>query len=192
MAWSAATVAAGVIYATARIVRAVRRANIQPAVRLHLVFACLNFWLAASMGLLLAIDKVAHILPGFVLSNVFAHAHLAAIGWATLMVVGVGYRLLPMTFPSKMPTGPSVYVSAILLEAGVLGLFASLLLRSSWALAGGTLIVAGLLVFAMHVGWMLRRSVSKPAGLPRIQFGLLHAASAALSWRRRRASASLS
>jgi hypothetical protein len=180
MAWSAATIAGAVMYTTARIAHAVRRANIQPAVRLHIVFACANFWLAAAMGLLVAIDKVAHILPGFVLSNVFAHAHLAAIGWATLMVVGVGYRLLPMTFPSKMPTGASVYFSAILLEAGVLGLFASLLLRSSWALASGALIVSGMLVFAGHVGWMLRRRVTKPAGLPRIRFELLHAASAGL------------
>ena len=50
----------------------------------------MNFWFAASMGVLIAYDKVAHFLPGLVLSNVFAHAHLAALGWATMMVVGVG------------------------------------------------------------------------------------------------------
>jgi hypothetical protein len=180
MAWSAATVAASVLYTTVRIVRAVMRAHIQPAVRLHIVLACANFWIAASMGLLVAIDKAAPFLPGFVLSNVFAHAHLAAIGWATLMVIGVGYRLLPMTFPSKMPTGRSIYASAILLETGVLGLFVSLLLRTLWALLSGALIVAGLAVFAAHVVWMIRRRVPKPAALPRLQFGLLHAASAGL------------
>ncbi|HEY7171034.1 MAG TPA: hypothetical protein VH417_09330 [Vicinamibacterales bacterium] len=180
MAWSAGTVAAGVIYTTIRIVRAVRRAHIQPAVRLHIVLACANFWIAASMGLLVAIDKAAPFLPGFVLSNVFAHAHLAAIGWATLMVVGVGYRLLPMTFPSKMPTGRSIYATAVLLEGGVLGLFVSLMVGSSWALFSGALIVAGVVVFAAHVAWMIRRRVPKPVGLPRIQFGLLHAASAGL------------
>src|SRR5262249_32165522 len=83
----------------------------------------------ASTGVLIGWDKVAHFLPGFVLSNVFAHAHLAAIGWATLMVVGVGYRLLPMILAAKMPTGRSLYVSAIVIETGVIRLFASLRVR---------------------------------------------------------------
>jgi hypothetical protein len=181
MAWSAATIAFGVLYMAARIIAGVRRAKIQPAVKLHIILACTNFWLAASMGLLIAFDKVAHFLPGFVLSNVFAHAHLAALGWATMMIVGVGYRLLPMTFPSKMPTGRSIYASAILLESGILGLFTTLLLRSAWAPLFGLTIVAGLAMFAGHVIWMLRRPVSKPVGASRVPFGLLHAANAGLS-----------
>ena len=181
MAWSAATIAGGVLYMTARIAASVRRAKIQPAVKLHVVLACVNLWLAASMGLLLAVDKVAHVLPGFVLSNVIAHAHLAALGWATMMVVGVGYRLLPMTFPSKMPPGQSIYASAVLLEGGVLGLFTTLLVGSSWAFGFGLVVVAGLGAFAAHVVWMRRRPVSKPVGASRVPFALLHAASAGLS-----------
>ena len=181
MAWSAATIAGGALYMTARIAASVRRAKIQPAVKLHVVLACANFWLAASMGLLLAVDKVAHVLPGFVLSNVIAHAHLAALGWATMMVVGVGYRLLPMTFPSKMPPGQSIYASAVLLEAGVLGLFTTLLVGSSGAFGFGLVVVAGLVAFAAHVVWMRRRPVSKPVGASRVPFALLHAASAGLS-----------
>jgi hypothetical protein len=116
-----------------------------------------------------------------VLANVFAHAHLAAIGWATMMVVGIGYRLLPMTFPSKMPPDRSMYVSAVLLELGVLGLFVTLLVNSPLAVAFGLLIVAGLAAFATRVGWMRRHSVSRPVGASRIDFGLLHAAAAAAS-----------
>jgi hypothetical protein len=181
VAWSAGTVASGVLYMTVRIALGVRRAKIQPAVKLHIVLACVNFWLAASMGLLIATDKVVHVLPGFVLSNVFAHAHLAALGWATMMVVGVGYRLLPMTFPSKIPSGRSLWVSAVLLEIGVLGLFTTLLLRSAWTIVFGVTIVAGLAVFMAHVVWMRRHLAAKPPGVQRIQFGLLHAANAALS-----------
>jgi hypothetical protein len=181
MAWSAATIAAGVLYMTVRIVGNVLRAKIQTAVKLHIILACVNFWLAASMGLLIAVDKVAHFLPGFVLSNVFAHAHFAALGWATMMVVGVGYRLLPMTFPSKMPTGRSIYASAVLLETGVLGLFTTLLLRSAWALLFGLVIAAGLVMFSAHVVWMRRQLVSKPVGASRLPFGVLHATSAGLS-----------
>ena len=181
MAWSAAMIACSVLYTTIRIVLGVRHAAMHPAVKLHLTLACINFWVAASMGLLIAFDKAKHFLPGFVLSNVFAHAHLAALGWATMMVVGVGYRLLPMTIPSKMPSGRSLYASAILLETGVLGLFTTLLRRSAWTIAFGLAIVAGLLVFAAHVLWMLHQPVSKPVGAPRFNFGLLHAAGAGAS-----------
>jgi hypothetical protein len=145
------------------------------------VLACLNFWLAASMGLLIAADKVAHVLPGFSIANVFAHAHLAALGWATMMVVGVAYRMLPMTFPSKMPAARSMYASALLLETGVLGLFVALLVGSPAGVVFGIAIIAGLLVFGTRVTWMRRHRVSKPAGAPRVDLGLLHAAGAAIS-----------
>jgi hypothetical protein len=133
------------------------------------------------MGLLIAYDKVEHVLPGFVLSNVFAHAHLAALGWATMMVMGIGYRLLPMMFPSKMPSGRSVYASAALLETGALGLFIALLRRSSWAVVPGLLVAGGIGAFAAHVVWMVRHRVSRPVGAPRFDFGLLHTGCAAIS-----------
>lgn len=181
MAWAAATIASAILFTTVRIVASVWRAKLLRAVKLHIVLACVNFWIAASMGVLIAYDKVEPFLPGFVLSNVFAHAHLAAIGWATMMVVGLGYRLLPMTFPSKIPSSRSIYASAILMEAGVLGLFTALLLRHDWAAGFGLMIVAGLSVFAAHVVWMLRSRVRAPAGARSPDFAVLHAAGAGVS-----------
>src|SRR5262245_54109896 len=58
MAWSAATIASAILYMTIRILRALGRAAIDRGVKLHIVLACVNFWIAASMGLLIAIDKV--------------------------------------------------------------------------------------------------------------------------------------
>ena len=107
--------------------------------------------------------------------------HLAALGWATMMVLGVAYRMLPMVFPSKMPGAQSIFASAALLEIGVLGLFAALLIRSSMALAFGIVIVAALIAFATRVVWMRRHRVPKPVGAPRVDFGQLHAAAAAIS-----------
>jgi hypothetical protein len=133
------------------------------------------------MGLLLGFDKTHHFLPGYVLSNVYAHAHLAALGWATMMVVGVGYRMLPMALPSRMPAGRSTFASAVLLEAGVLGLFASLLAGSAWTPWFGGCVVAGLAAFAGHVIWMVRSPAPKPPAAPRIDFGVLHAAGAGVS-----------
>lgn len=73
------------------------------------------------MGVLLGFDKVHQFLPGYVLSNVFGHAHLAAVGWVRMMAVGIGYRFLPMALPSMTPSAPTIYLSAFLLESGVLG-----------------------------------------------------------------------
>ncbi|OFW48161.1 MAG: hypothetical protein A3G77_04835 [Acidobacteria bacterium RIFCSPLOWO2_12_FULL_68_19] len=181
MAWSATPVACAVLFMTTRIAAAIWRAPIAAAVRLHVVLACVNVWLAAGMGILIAIDRATPVLPGFVLSNVFAHAHLAAVGWAVMMVVGIGYRLLPMVLPSKMPAGRSMYASAILLEAGVLGLFVTLLAHSAWSVLFGILIAAGLGVFGAHVVWMLRHPAPKPSGAPPFEFAVAHAACAGAS-----------
>lgn len=181
MAWSALTVTAGVLYVAARIAARMRVAGVPAAVKLHIVFACVNIGIAASMGILIAFDKTYHFLPGFVLSNVFAHAHMAALGWAAMMVVGVGYRLLPMVLPSRMPSGPSLFVSAVVLEVGVLGLFVTLLLRSALSVVFGGLVIAGLASFLGHVGWMANSPARKPAGAPRVDFAVLHAAGAGIS-----------
>ncbi|MCC7416212.1 MAG: hypothetical protein IT176_03650 [Acidobacteria bacterium] len=178
MAWSAGIVATAVLYMTWRIGAGILRAPVQPAVKLHIVLACANFWIAATMGLLVAWNKTSHALPGFVLSNVFAHAHLAALGWATMMVIGVAYRLLPMTLPSKILAGRPAVAGGVLLEVGVLGLFVSLLRRSSWAFVFGALFIAGVAVFAAHVVWMAKHPAARQPGMPRPDFGVLHAAAA--------------
>lgn len=178
MAWSAATVTVGIVYVATRVVRQLPESHAPAAVKLHIGFACVNIAIAATAGILLGFDKVYHFLPGYVLANVFAHAHLAAIGWATMMVVGVGYRLLPMMLPAQPPTGPSLYLSAVLLEVGVLGLFASLLMQSLWSRVFGLLIIAGLAAFGLQVVRMLRSPRPRPVGAPRIDFAVLHAGAA--------------
>lgn len=178
MAWSAATVTAGVLVVVTRFARRLARSSAPAAVTLHLRLACANLGLAAAMGVLLAIGKVRPVLPGFVLANVFAHAHLAAVGWATMMVVGMGYKLLPMLLPARPPSGPSVYASAALIEAGVLGLFVSLLRQSAWSPAFGAIVLAGLGAFAGQVVRMLRHRSPRPPEAPRVDVALLHAAAA--------------
>ena len=181
MAWSAATATSGILLVVARLIAGLRAAPIPGGVKCHLALAAANLVAAASAGILLGLDKVYHFLPGFVLANVFAHAHLAAVGWATMMVVGVGYRLLPMVIPAKAPSGPTLYASAVLIELGVLVLFIALIMQSDWARMGGVLVVAGLVCFAAHVAAMVRRRSKKPAGAPSIDFAVLHAAAAGAS-----------
>jgi len=181
MAWSAATVTAGILIVGGRVVSRLRRSGVPSAVKLHIVLAFLNIGIAATTGILIGFDKVYHFLPGFILSNVFAHAHLAALGWGAMMVVGVGYRLLPMTLPSKMPSGSSMAASALLLEVGVFGLFVALLLRSTWMMLFGAIIIAGLTVFLAHVWSMVRTLAPKPPIARPVDFAVWHAAAAAAS-----------
>jgi hypothetical protein len=162
MAWSAATAAAGIAHVAARLALAARNAKVPHAIKLHVYFASANLLAAIAMGVLLGFDKVHQFLPGYVLSNVFAHAHLAAIGWAGMMVVGIGYRLLPMVLPATTPAGRTPYLSASFLEAGVIGLFVLLVARSDAVVVPTLLIVAGFVGFGAHV----IRMVVRPHPLP--------------------------
>lgn len=115
------------------------------------------------------------------MNHVHAHAHLAAIGWATMMVVGVGYRMLPMVLPAAMPTGATLYVSAALLEGAALGLFVSLATGSQAVVVFAGVAVAGFAVFLGHVAWMMRHPRPAPAALPRPDVAVGHALAALAS-----------
>ena len=157
MAWSAATAALGVAYVAARLAVRVRDAKVAAGVKLHIYFASANILAAITLGVLLGFDKVHQFLPGYVLSNVFGHAHLAAVGWASMMVVGIGYHLLPMALPAATPLARTIYISAVLLETGIIGLFCALVMRSDLMLLFAIGIVAGFAAFGAHVLWMLER-----------------------------------
>jgi hypothetical protein len=181
MAWSAGTVGAGIMAVGVHVVRRLGTAALPRAVSAHIVLAFVNVFGAATMGVLIGFDKVCHFLPGYVLANVFAHAHLAAIGWASMMVVGVAYRLLPMVLPAAMPKGPSLWISAALLEAGVVGLFATLLFRSPLVWVFALIVIGGFAAFVSQVVWMLRRPRPRPPLLRRPDPAVLHAG-ASFAW----------
>ncbi|MCB1032528.1 MAG: hypothetical protein KDD47_01690 [Acidobacteria bacterium] len=177
MAWSAGLLLIGFVLPVKKILGALLAAKVEAGVKLHLVFAFLNLMLAGAMGLLIGIDKVEHFLPGHIHARVFAHAHLAAVGWATLMVVAVGYRLLPMLLPSALPQGPSILLGAVLLESGVLGLFVTLLLGGGFpVLPFAGLTVAGLSIFFYWLRFMLLHRRRPPQARPRLDPGLFHVA----------------
>ena len=175
MAWSAILVGTGILMVGAHVAWRLRGATLPRAISAHIVLAFVNVGGAATAGVLIGFDKVYHFLPGFVLANVFAHAHLAAIGWASMMVVGMAYRLLPMVLPSAMPKGPTLWISALLLEAGAAGLFVTLLLQSALAWVCSLTVIAGFGAFGAHVVYMLRQPRPRPPGLRRPDPAVLHA-----------------
>jgi hypothetical protein len=174
MAWSGLMVAAGILHVGGRVMRSLRRAPIHGAVKLHVALGFANIVGAAAMGVLLGFDKVYHFLPGFVLANVIAHAHLAAIGWASMMLVGIAYRMIPMLLPSRLPRGKTMYASAVLLETGAVGLFVTLLLQSGLAALFAAIVVAGFLAFAAHVAVMLAHRRTAAVGLPSPDYSFRH------------------
>ena len=117
MAWSAGMVVCGLLHVIIRTLVHLRSARLSGPVAVQFLLACLNLLVAGGAGVLIAIDKVRDVIPGNALSNVYAHAHLAAVGWASMMVIVIGYRLLPVA-----PRDRSFYGSAILQEIGLVGL----------------------------------------------------------------------
>jgi hypothetical protein len=88
---------------------------------------------AALLGTLLGLDKTYDFLGGSLLTNLAAHVHLAAVGWVTLSICAVSYRMLPaFLLPTiRLPAAAKWQLYA--LATTVVGLVAALLLRSGMA-----------------------------------------------------------
>jgi hypothetical protein len=91
------------------------------------------FLLAASLGILLGLlkgyDVRAPILTTQYIDNVFAHAHLAAIGWVAMMIFGIELKLVPTTHGDAR----FVPVRFALLNIGTLGVAFAFLTEASVA-----------------------------------------------------------
>jgi hypothetical protein len=176
--WAALLALGAILHVGTRALLGIRSAPVQSAVKLCLLLANLNILLAGGFGILLAFDKAHPFLPARELGNVFAHAHLSAIGWVGMMVMGTGLRMLPMILPSAMPKTGHAVAGALVMELGVVGLFVALLFRNPAAGIFSLLIAAGFGIFLSQVGWMLRNRRPPPAGHPRPDLGVWHAVQA--------------
>lgn len=167
MAWSALLVLVGVLQVAWRAWRGLRGAVVPWPVKLHVALAFANMLAASVLGAIIGLNRQYGWLPWPPMSSAFAHAHLAALGWAVMMVVGLSYRLIPMIVPAAMPTGSSLAASAVLLQTGVVVLVLTLLSSSTWTVAGAVIIIAGLVSFIRQVRQIVERRLPAPAALPR-------------------------
>ncbi|MFQ5741246.1 MAG: hypothetical protein ACE5JX_19790 [Acidobacteriota bacterium] len=98
----------------------------------HVAASLVYFVLAALLGVLLGINKGWHLefplLGGTFMSNLFAHIHLAAVGWVTTMIFGFELKLVPTTRGSRR----FLPVRFWLLQIGTLGLVGSWLADVPW------------------------------------------------------------
>jgi hypothetical protein len=164
---AAASVCVLVPFATigTSLARGLRRARVPAGVTLHVVLAFANVLAAGSGGLVLALNRLTGSLP-WSPSLAAAHAHLAVLGWATMMILGVAYRLIPMFVPAAMPAGRGLGASAVLLEVGTIGLTCSLVFEASpmpWVV----FVLAALFSFFLHVRRIVRERRPRPVELPR-------------------------
>jgi hypothetical protein len=130
--------------------------------------ALTSLGLVVTAGFILALNLIFGFVPLSQLAFVEAHAHLAALGWLGLLVVGVSYKLTPM-FALSHPfdewrLGRSVF---FLLTLAVSGLFVSLLLRLGTPplLACWLAAAIGIGLYAWDYATMLRVRRRRPIDL---------------------------
>jgi hypothetical protein len=104
-------------------------------------------------GLRSVAGYLAHFDP---ISTMHAHAHLGGVGFFTMLVVGVSYKLIPMFTLSELQSRRRAVGSIVLLNAGLAGSFVTILLRSPLKLAFAFVSVMALAIYGWEVVAILR------------------------------------
>ncbi|HEY0873669.1 MAG TPA: hypothetical protein VGD94_09365 [Vicinamibacterales bacterium] len=166
MAWSAGLVSGAIAWVAVRAWRGLPGSPAPWPVSLHVALAFFNILAAAALGILIGFDRTRGFLGLSPLAAMFAHAHIAAVGWVTMMVVGLSYRLIPMILPAAMPTGRQLALSAVLIETGLAVLVVALLAWPAIVPIGALLIVGGLGAFVSRIRRIVKRRLPRPPALP--------------------------
>lgn len=110
------------------------------------------------VGLLIAAAKAGH--ANFMfrfnpIGTMHAHAHLGALGFFTMLIVGVSYKLIPMFTLSEMQSSRRAMTSVILLNFGIAGSFVSLLLQANLKPLFALTVITALVIY----GWEMTKIV---------------------------------
>ena len=166
------------VYNIARTLRRVPKWNVTAAA---VTAALCWFSLTVTAGLFIAIGKCSYEtseglataevvrtlvgglrqLAGFMshfdaISAMHAHAHLGGVGFFTMLIVGVSYKLIPMFMLSEIQSTRRAVWSVALLNVGLAGSFVTILLRSPWKLAFALVVIAALVVYGIELAAILR------------------------------------
>ncbi|HVA82212.1 MAG TPA: hypothetical protein VNF29_14895 [Candidatus Binataceae bacterium] len=132
--------------------------------------------IAATLGTILGLDKTYDFLGGNVLTNVSGHAHLAAVGWVTISICAVSYRMLPAFLLPKITVPRHALWQLYALAAAVSGLAMSLFfglpgetifaVAIAGAMAWYVAIIARIVATRrMPLNWTPRHAIAGLAGL---------------------------
>lgn len=175
MAWSAGVLVFSVVLLLVCLLPLLLAAPHYDATVIGIGVALLSFLGVAVLGFLYSIDKVYPFLGGSVLSNIAAHAHLAVLGWVSLMICAVSYRMVAaFVLPEQVlpePARRQVLSLSVLVPALVLAIF----LRS-WLVAPLALLTAGSLVWYASIIIRLLRMRRMPIdwSMRHVQAALAH------------------
>jgi hypothetical protein len=111
---------------------------------------------AASIGFMLALDKSYNFLGGDVLTNLASHVHFAALGWVTLTICAVSYRMIPAFLLPKIELPKSAIWQLWALAAGVIALGVTLLAGLPGELFWSGVIAVSLLAYMITMGRLVR------------------------------------
>jgi hypothetical protein len=111
---------------------------------------------AASIGFVLSLDKTYNFLGGDVLTNLASHVHFAAIGWVTLTICAVSYRMLPAILLPKIHVPKSAMWQLWALAIATIALGVTLLLGLRGAIFWSFAIAAALLTYMLTIGRLMR------------------------------------
>ncbi len=146
MTWSAGLLGIAILVIAARLGMAFAVTEVPATIKLQLNLAWLNLLATAFVGLLLGINKTETILPGYSLHNVYAHAHLAALGWVFMTALALGHLALFARTGAPPPAPRWSLHGAVLVQIGAAGVFVSLLLGEPYELGFGITAIAGVIV----------------------------------------------
>lgn len=112
--------------------------------------------LAAAVGLLLGLDKTFDFLHGSALANLAGHVHLAALGWVTLTICAVSYRMIPAFLLPEIQLPRTATWQLYGLAAGAIGLAITLFAATPGITLWSVVIAASLLSYIVTIGRLVR------------------------------------
>jgi hypothetical protein len=130
--WFGTSVSIGFGLLIYNMARTIKKAPTRDIVSVHIATSLAYIVLTFLAGQYLMHDKLIWFSRFNVLSAIHAHAHLAALGWFVLLIMGVGYRLLPMFFLTEVQNIKRAWVAYAFVNSGILGLFCALVIQASW------------------------------------------------------------
>lgn len=145
-----------------RAFRALVRSRCPRPITAHITLAFVSVLLAAALALAWGAGWLTLSRARFVT----AHAHLAAIGFAVTMAVGIGHRLLPMFLPAA-PRGERLMRTTLLVPIGAIAFALTSLTAPRLTLVAIGLLGAGLAAFFVGVVRLLRAQRPPPRHLVR-------------------------
>ena len=116
------------------------------------------FWLAAtvSAGLFLTASKCWSFSSFQPLAAMHAHAHLGGVGVLVMIIVTVSYKLVPMFTLSELQNERRAWWSIALLDLGLAGVFAAILVQSPFKPVAALMIIAGLVLYGLEIKAIMR------------------------------------